>query len=315
MKAEKEAPRPGTNRNGARGTEGPATSQPNDTEEMQMTEAREVGMHDGVQMEEYLGQFGASASRLRMLRRSPAHCRYAMDHPKPSTPAMLLGVAADAAILEPDTFSGQYVRGPEGDGRTKAVREAREALGADHPHATILSPGDFDACLAMRDAVWAHPGARKLLQVDGRIQQTLVWEEEGEEDVVRCIGRPDRITNSGLLIDLKTTSDASPHGMFPRHLYEYGYVLQQVHYWTGLASLGVEIRAGLIIAVESSPPHAVVVYQPDLSARGAAASERYALLKTWETCIRTGVWPSYPDTIQSIGLPQWAVRQIEEIAA
>lgn len=228
---------------------------------------------------------------------------------------MILGSATDAAILEPDTFRERYLRGIEGDGRTKAVREAREALAAEHAGATILSPADYDACLAMRDAVWAHPGARKLLQAPGVVQPSLVWEEEGEEGTIRCIGRPDRVTDSGLLIDLKTTADASPHGAFPRSMYEYGYVMQGVHYWNGLSRLGREIRAALIIGVESSPPYAVVVYQPDTASGVAAEAERDSLLRVWERCIRTGEWPAYPDTIQPISLPAWAVRKIEERAS
>lgn len=285
--------------------------------EREMTEERtlEPGVHTGQPIEDYLRQPGASASRLRLLRRSPAHCRYAMEHPRPSTPAMLLGSATDAAILEPDTFAGRFIRGIDGDGRTKAVKEAREALAEEHPGAVILPPGDYDACLAMRDAVWAHPAARKLLQGDGLVQVSLAWEEDGDEDVVRCIGRPDRVTDSGFLVDLKTTADASPHGSFPRSMYEYGYVMQGVHYWSGLSRLGREIRAGLIIAVESSPPHAVVVYQPDTASGVAAESERDSLLRVWERCIRTDHWPAYPDTIQPISLPAWAVRQIEERVA
>ena len=67
---------------------------------------------------------GASASRLKQLKRSAAHMKYDMDNPQEPTPAMIIGSATHSAILEPDLFVKEWGRLPEGDGRSKAVKVA-----------------------------------------------------------------------------------------------------------------------------------------------------------------------------------------------
>ena len=109
--------------------------------------------------EDYHASPGASASRLKQLKqRSAAHMKYDMENPQEPTPAMTIGSAAHSAILEPGLFLGEWGRIPEGDGRSKAVKEAKAELagryGADH----ILKPDVYDNILAMRDSVLGNAG-------------------------------------------------------------------------------------------------------------------------------------------------------------
>src|SRR5690606_21702198 len=132
-----------------------------------------------------------------------------------------LGQAIHMAILQPDLFRRHYVRRPDLDLRTKAGREALEALQAEYPCATILPAEQYDTCLAIRDAVHSHPYARKLLR--GQTEVSAVWRDPWFG--VLCKGRFDCLSTLGVIVDCKSVTDASPRAM-QRFIYSYGTYLQ-----------------------------------------------------------------------------------------
>lgn len=267
------------------------------------------GLYPGVDALLYHQWEGASQSRLQTLREhTPAHLRWAMDHPKEPTDAMRLGAAIHTAVLEPDLFPSLYKRGIAGDGRTKVVKEAREALQAEFPRAKILSPGDHEMCLAVRDAVAAHPHTRNLL--DGEHECSAVWRDP--ETGVLSRGRFDAVARGiGALNDVKSTKDASPH-RFPGAIYQYGYHIQAAHYLRGAKALGIEADTFAIVAVEKEPPFAVAVYQLAGAALYDGERELRVLLERWAECEASGQWPSYPTSVVMLDLPSWAPKQITQ---
>jgi hypothetical protein len=52
-------------------------------------------------MQDYLAAPGYSQSQLKLMGMSPAHFRYAVDHPEPSTEAQKIGSVLPTATLEP----------------------------------------------------------------------------------------------------------------------------------------------------------------------------------------------------------------------
>lgn len=269
----------------------------------------DVGLHRGVPAVIYHGWAGASQSRLKLMRdKSPAHVRWDMEHPSEQTAALILGAAVHTAVLEPDLFPQLYVRAPAGDRRTKAVKDAWATLEDLHPNATLLAPKDFDTCIAIRDAVAAHPATQHMLEGDAEC--SAVWRDE--ETGVLCRGRFDDLAAGiGAITDLKTTTDASPF-RFPRTVYDYGYHIQAAMYLRGAAALGLNVDSFGIIAVEKEPPYAVAVYQLEPAAIYDGGRELDKLLAQWAECERTGCWPSYDTNIVKIDLPAWAPKQINE---
>lgn len=267
----------------------------------------EPGLYPGVDALVYHSWPGASQSRLKVLRdRSPAHVRWQMDCPSPPTPAMRLGAAIHTAVLEPDDFPALYVRGIKGDGRTKAVQAAREALALECPEAEVLSPHDYDTCLAVRDSVARHPLARVLL--GGAHESSAVWMDEAGP---LCRGRFDCVTSLGAITDLKTTVDASPF-RFPRTVYDYGYHIQAAMYLRGAKRLGLDVDSFGIVAVEKEPPCAVACYQLNAACIADGERELVPLLERWHECVTSGLWPSYAEDVVVIDLPGYAPHQITE---
>jgi len=272
-------------------------------------EVPEPGLYPDVPADVYHRWAAASQTVLKIMRdRSPAHARQYMLTPPEPTPAMVLGAAIHAAILQPDVFARQYVRAPELDRRTRAGREAWEQLETEYPGATILKPEDYDRCIAIRDAVHSHPYARKLLR--GQTEVSAIWRDPWFG--VLCKGRFDCVpTGLGIIVDVKSVSDASPRAM-QRFIYSYGIYLQAAHYMIGAKQLGVEADYFVVIAAEKEPPYGIGIYNIRGDALMAGEEELAKLLRTWSECESTGRWPGYSELAVDVTLPGWAFAQIED---
>lgn len=295
------------------------------------TATPEPGIYPGVEAHIYHRWEAASNSALSHLLRSPAHLREAVTNPKPATEAQVLGTAAHALILEPDTFAGLYTMadrcaGITGKGERCSNPGLEMAQGVWYCgvhikgkpldgtiRRTILTPNDWDRAHRMRDAVLAHPAAAALLSLAGDTEVSVVWTDPATG--VLCKGRPDRLCGSeGLVVDLKTTEDASP-AEFTRSIFRWGYHRQAAHYRDGLAAHGIAVEHHAIIAVEKPAPHGVAVYRLQDDAVEAGRTQLRPLLATYGWCAERGEWPGYPTEIQDISLPAWAWKSIESEAA
>lgn len=265
----------------------------------------------GMPEAEYHALPHCSNSRLTILQdRSPAHVLASMQVTRKDTDELLLGRAIHCAVLEPDRFPSSYVRGVAGDGRTKAVQEARAALVAEYPGATVLKPDHFEIAIAARDAVRAHPTAAALLARVADTEVTAIWEEP-EHEQLPCKLRADGLAPSiEAVVDLKTTTNAS-RDAFEKSIWNYGYARQAVFYRRGLAAAGADgFSHHVIIAVEKEPPFAVAVYELLPEAEEAAAQQLRRLLPLYARCWKANEWPAYPTEITYIGLPAWAYGRV-----
>jgi hypothetical protein len=124
-----------------------------------------------------------------------------------------------------------------------------------------------------------------------------------------CKARYDRLRPDNIIVDLKTTRDASPHG-FQRSIANFGYALQAAHYRRGMREvLQQDMAAWCFIAVEKEPPFLVACYVLDAESIDASDVKVGKALASYMECKRTGVWPGYSDLIEPISLPKWALSQ------
>jgi exodeoxyribonuclease VIII len=253
---------------------------------------------------EYHATDGLSASGLKLLSRSPLHYK---TNARTETLAMRKGTAAHAAVFEYARFERDYTTAPDIDRRTKAGKEAYAELEASGK--IVLSIDDYIDITGMSAAVQSHPLAGRLV-MDGVTEQSIFWDNSQLYGDIRCKCRPDyikKLKDDYIVVDLKTTTDARPEA-FAKSAYTLGYHIQAAHYITGVkTAFEAPIKNFVFIAVESSSPYTVTVYQcgNDFLARGYLDCVRlYAL---YADCLTSGTWPGYTEHLEILELPKWAI--------
>lgn len=248
---------------------------------------------------QYHATDAVSASLLKQIAKSPAHAKAYLEQTQETTPAMLFGTAFHTCVLESERFNDEYVVFT-GDKRTKSGKEAYEALVASGK--TIITASDYATITAMAAAIGDHPAASKLVRGDGQTEVSMFWEDD--DTGLQCKCRPD-IWLGRVIVDLKTTEDASPEG-FSRSIQAYGYGIQAAHY---LAGSGAD--AFIFVAVEKKAPYAVAVYQLDALSLEISEMKRRDMLQLWASCRESDSFPAYSDECQLISLPGWVTADYE----
>lgn len=270
--------------------------------ENQVTIPEGKGLHADIPATTYHAWDACSQSRLNVLRtKTPAHLREAIDNPGPWTDALRFGSALHMAVLQPELFQKRWaVKYPRAEGymaKNKALTES----GFD-----LLSAAEWTACERMRDAVRNHPTAARVL--GGEAERSAVWTDP--ETGLLCKARFDDIRRTACVVDLKTTTDASPEA-FSRSVWNYGYHLQAAHYLAGAEALGIDATHFVIIAIEKDPPYALKVYRIQDDALWAGQEQRKRLMAQYAKCIDSNGWPGYPVEPEDITLPTWAWDKVE----
>lgn len=305
-----------------------------------------VYSNDQLSNDAYHASEGVSNSGMTAILQSPLHYWEKYLNPdrehKAPTPALIVGKAFHTLIGEPEKFSDQFALAPSKDDYPQAIATIEditarasqlgislpkgkkdamfEALKASDPHAilweelkeqivagkTILSVDQWDKIHRMRDAVAKHPAARVLLQ-DGTFEQSHYWRHIDADVLCKC--RPDYIRKDGVIVDFKTTEDASKDA-FQRSAWNYGYHRQAAFYLDGIQATGAGAGPFLFLVIEKEPPYAVAVYEADQEMIVAGRIQYMKALQTYAECLKANQWPGYPKTTQPLGIPSWAKKEL-----
>src|ERR1035437_10278252 len=175
-----------------------------------MTTESLIGVHHDMSSTEYRAIDAAHYTALKLFAKTPAHVIEYLLRPPAETPAMRLGHACHAAILEPTAFANAYAVAPKCDGRTKEGKATWAAFEAStKPGAILLKSNEGEAVAAMRDAAWANPLLAEMLGGEGRNEMSIVWKDK--ETGVLCKSRIDRIKrfrDYNAVADVKTCRSA-----------------------------------------------------------------------------------------------------------
>lgn len=169
---------------------------------------------------------------------------------------------------------------------------------------TVLSEEQWDQLMGMRDAVMRHKAASTFLtKLPGKAELSVYWNDPVTGVLCRC--RPDWWREDDLIIDLKSTEDASPEG-FAKSIANWRYDVQHPFYLDGIRQATGRTPKGFVfIAVEKKPPYAVGVYILDTESVELGRAKYREALRTFAECQRTNTWPGYGDKAQVISLPAW----------
>lgn len=231
--------------------------------------------------------------------------------PQKETPAMVFGRAFHSFLLEGrDSFDSAFVVMPEGlNLRTKEGKAHMDGLLASGK--APISHEDMKTIEDMAQAVLTHPFAIQLL-AEGESEMSVFWQDR--ETGLPCKCRPDRIPsgNKGVVVDLKTTADASERG-FTSSVFRYGYARQAAMNLDGLNTVSnKEVDAFLCIAVEKEPPYRCEVYVLDDEVLDFGKQEYHRLLRLEQECREKNLYPHYAmPGAGTIYRPAWAWSYVE----
>ena len=261
-------------------------------------------LKDGITNAEYHGSGELSRSTAwSLLQTCPAKVRYDMNHPKPSSPALIIGSGFHTATLEPEKLDDEFAVKPseiDGQGpRTKHYKEAFELMQKSEPNKQWLAPADYDLILEMAGSALDNPVLRHYMaDIDKVVEGTGYFEMEG----AKCKVRPDLyIPGAGVVIDLKSTQDASNSG-FTKSVRQFGYLFQACWYMHALRLLGEKPKQFVFIAVEKTAPYATAAYTIKESDINKQFSNMERACQLWAACQSSGIWPGYSDMVETLDL-------------
>jgi len=254
--------------------------------------------------EEYHAHEAISKSKLDAARKSGRHL-YDMLHgpPRESTAAFDLGTALHASALPGESVDEVAVRMPEG--MKKTTKEGK-AFVADNKDKIILSSTDSYLLDEMMASLEHHPFTRQLVWgiLKGKAEQSFFCTDEATGLELKA--RPDFIFDDlSLIIDLKTTFDASPKG-FQRSVANYRYYVQASHYLDVVeGATGTRPQAFLFAAVEKSRPFSAAVYMADQAMIDLGKQHAREDLDNIAKWMAEGNYPGYSERVEEISLPRW----------
>ncbi len=259
-------------------------------------------------IEEHHAHPAVGSSLLRtLIDRSPAHYLTAREYPSPSTASQDFGNSIHQAILEPALFKEMCVVQPKFEGT--GSRALRDQWHIKNEGKTIVTQCQLDTIHGILKSISAHKQASKLVSA-GAPEESFFWEDP--ETKVQCKSRPDFLRDGHILVDVKSTRDAS-YKSFLADVVAYGYHIQAAMYLDGVSAvLDKKFDAFIIVACEKEAPFAVNTFQLDEETINEGRSIYTRALQTLKKCQDSGKFPAYPDDeIVSMSLPAWAFKSGE----
>ena len=250
--------------------------------------------------EEYHSRPEISKSDLDAAAKSGVHFLHKKEGPKSKpTPAMRIGSAFHALILEPVVFEKEFIYKPE-------ILKARQ----EEAGKTVLNEDDKEQLQAMSKALLDCAPAKKLLSAAGKAEQSYFWEDK--ETGLGCKCRPDYMFDDGsTIVDLKTTTDASYRG-FLRSISNFRYHVQAGWYMNGLEqATGTRPERFIFIAVEKTAPYGIGVYEADLYMTVNGYDQARIDLQKIAKWKEEERYPNYCTDIQQISLPSWMTGAVK----
>lgn len=264
------------------------------------------GIYQDIPNKSYHAGPGISKSGLWTIHETtPAH--YKWPKPREEKAHFDVGDAIHKAILEPEKFETEFVRGPT-DRRGNKWKDLLEMCAATGK--VLLTEGDYDNVLAVRDAVHADTWINSIItQGDRMVEASGYWNDPETGVLCRC--RPDLYRRDlKIILDVKSTSDAGPK-QFPKSVVNYGYHGQEAFYTDGWKACGEEVEAFVFLTLEPFSPFASAVYElpPSIVEEGRAIIRKS--LNTYAECVKSGEWPAYGAGVQELSFPRWAYTMID----
>jgi hypothetical protein len=278
--------------------------------------------------EVYHGAPGASNSMLKHMD-PPARLPVYLSEKREPSAAQIIGTLVHARILEPNAPLPKIVVPPKtypAPADCSAVKQ-KKAMPGDpldwHGSANyckawahnqkaagnlILSETDFNTVNGCVDSIARHPVCKTIF-ASGQSEVSIFRNFNYGGTALRK-ARLDFVPSGNALVDVKTTTDASPEA-FSREILNYRYHCQAAYYldiWNDSQSKP-DKECFVFVAVEKAPPYLVAVYSLDIQAIGLGRKLNINNLVKYIDCVSRNEWPGYSEPVTTLNLPQYAYKE------
>ncbi len=171
---------------------------------------------------------------------------------------------------------------------------------------TIVKLEDYETAEGCANAILTHDSLSILNTCKAMVEKRMDFELDGVP--MRC--KPDWCDlNLALIIDIKTTQDASPSG-FARSASDYGYYRQAWLYREAVRiKTGIDCRF-LFACVETTKPYSVAVYEPSDEMMRAGENDARALIAEYRYRYESNDWlQDWSKGIKPLDLPKWFTQR------
>lgn len=275
---------------------------------MDTNEARAPGVYQGVPDGAYhKWQWAVSQSTLKVVRHlTPAHARDELMNPSDQTAAMSMGDALHLAALQPEEFVKRVVCGLGIDRRSNANKAKHAEFEMENAGKLILKHDDFVKLEGMAEAMQRHELASSMLAMKGHKELSIVWKDP--ETGLLCKARFDvfgRWRKMNVIADVKTIAFDMSDDDIERAMGKFGYDVQAAYYLWGASVLAEAAREFRFIFVSKKPPHHIRVIGPTPTALAEGEHKYRTALNTWAKCVKSDVYPGFPEKVTLLGLKPW----------
>ena len=270
-------------------------------------------------MTDYYANRALSHSKLSCLAQNPMEFKMRYVDDPPSLPpkesdAFAMGHAVHCLALEPESFSDRFFVLPKIDRRTKEGKAAYAEIQEASKSKTLLDGDDYADAIACVQALNNHAEFATIMAQPRRVEVPFEFDLFGH----RFKAKPDCIIDSmRLIVDIKTTDDASPH-KWQWSAVDYGYHRQAYIYQHALAVETCQDYQFIFAVVEKPKPSTrgipptVALYQLDEAALLMGRWDAISLVDEYRKRLETNDWKQpYSNGLKVLSLPKRRVYSEE----
>jgi hypothetical protein len=251
-------------------------------------------------MSDYYANKALSHSKLSCLAQNPMEFKMRYVDDPPSLPqkesdAFAMGHAVHCLALEPEKFDERFAVAPKVDRRTTAGKVAWAEYLESSQGKIVLDEQDHADTIACVQALNNHAEFATIMAQPRRVEVPFEFDLFGH----RFKAKPDCIIDSmRLIVDIKTTDDASPH-KWQWSAVDYGYHRQAYIYKDAVEGDAVSDYRFIFAVVEKPKPSTrgipptVALYELDADTLKMGEQDVYTLVQDYEHRQHIGWWQQY----------------------
>jgi hypothetical protein len=268
---------------------------------------------------DYYANKALSHSKLSCLAQNPMEfkMRYVDDPPTlppKESDAFAMGHAVHCLALEPEKFDERFAAAPKVDRRTTAGKIRWAGHLEDSKDKIVIDEQDYADAIACVQALNNHAEFATIMAQPRRVEVPFEFDLFGH----RFKAKPDCIIDSmKLILDIKTTDDASPH-RWQWSAVDYGYHRQAYIYQHALAVETCQDYQFIFAVVEKPKPSTrgipptVALYELNDETLAMGRHDARMLVEEYEKRLETNNWQQpYSSGIVPLRLPKRRVYSEE----